>query len=103
MGKDVVFEIHPGAGHAFTNEENVLGTYDADLTAKTWASTIAFLARASAGLKRPGQAPSARSIAGGISSRPCASSCARSMLIVSRGLRSGQLSHGPGGIAPATQ
>jgi carboxymethylenebutenolidase len=43
MGKDVEFEIHPGAGHAFTNEENALGNYDADLTAKTWASTIAFL------------------------------------------------------------
>ena len=43
------------------------------------------------------------SIAGGISSRPAASSWARSMLIASRGSRSGQLSHGPGGIVPATQ
>lgn len=43
MGKDVVFEIHPGAGHAFGNEENALGTYDAELTDRTWASTLAFL------------------------------------------------------------
>jgi carboxymethylenebutenolidase len=43
LGKDVVFEMHPGAGHAFTNEENVFGTYDADLTASTWAATVAFL------------------------------------------------------------
>ena len=43
MGKDVEFEIHAGAGHAFTNEADVFGTYDADLTAKTWAATVAFL------------------------------------------------------------
>jgi carboxymethylenebutenolidase len=43
LGKDVEFEIHPGAGHAFTNEENALGTYDPDLSAKVWASTVAFL------------------------------------------------------------
>ncbi len=51
----------------------------------------------------PRQAPSARNMAGGISSRPWARSCVRSMLIRSRGSRSGQRSHGPGGIAPATQ
>ncbi|HUI47453.1 MAG TPA: dienelactone hydrolase family protein [Acidimicrobiia bacterium] len=43
MGKDVAFEIHPGTGHAFTNEENALGTYDADASAKCWQSTVAFL------------------------------------------------------------
>jgi carboxymethylenebutenolidase len=43
MGKDVEFEIHAGSGHAFTNEANVFGTYDADLTAKTWAATVTFL------------------------------------------------------------
>jgi len=43
MGKDVEFEVHAGSGHAFTNEENVFGTYDADLTAKTWAATVGFL------------------------------------------------------------
>jgi carboxymethylenebutenolidase len=43
MGNDVEFEVHAGAGHAFTNEANVFGTYDADLTTKTWASTVAFL------------------------------------------------------------
>ena len=43
MGKDVEFEVHAGTGHAFCNEENPLGTHDAVLTDKCWASTIAFL------------------------------------------------------------
>ena len=43
MGKDVVFEIHPSCGHAFMNEENALGTYDAELDSKLWAETVAFL------------------------------------------------------------
>ena len=43
LGKDVEFEVHAASGHAFTNEENALGTYDADLTAKSWAATVAFL------------------------------------------------------------
>jgi carboxymethylenebutenolidase len=43
MGKDVVFEMHPGAGHAFTNDANVFGTYDAALSAACWADTVAFL------------------------------------------------------------
>jgi carboxymethylenebutenolidase len=43
MGKDVVFEVHPGAGHAFTNDANVFGTYDAALSAETWAETVTFL------------------------------------------------------------
>jgi len=45
MGKDVEFEVHPGTGHAFCNEENPLGTHDAVLTDKCWASTIDFLRR----------------------------------------------------------
>ena len=45
--------------------------------------------------------PTPRTIAGGISSRPVREQRARSMLIASRGSRSGQLSHGPGGIAAA--
>jgi carboxymethylenebutenolidase len=43
MGKDVEFVIHPGTGHAFCNEENALGTYNADITAQTWRSTVGFL------------------------------------------------------------
>ena len=43
MGKDVVFEMHDGAGHAFTNDANVFGTYDEDLSAETWAKTVTFL------------------------------------------------------------
>jgi carboxymethylenebutenolidase len=43
LGKDVQLEVHPNCGHAFTNPANVFGTYDPELTAKTWASTVAFL------------------------------------------------------------
>ncbi len=43
LGKDVVFEVHQGAGHAFGNEDDALGTYDKDLTATAWAATVAFL------------------------------------------------------------
>jgi len=43
IGKDVEFEIHPGSGHAFANEENPLGTYDADLASACRAATVAFL------------------------------------------------------------
>jgi carboxymethylenebutenolidase len=43
MGKDVVFEIHPGSGHAFMNDANTFGTYDAGLEAKLWSETVAFL------------------------------------------------------------
>ncbi|HWS45279.1 MAG TPA: dienelactone hydrolase family protein [Acidimicrobiia bacterium] len=43
MGKNVVFDVHPASGHAFCNEENALGTYDADLTTKCWTATVGFL------------------------------------------------------------
>jgi carboxymethylenebutenolidase len=43
MGKDVVFEMHPGTGHAFANEENALGTHDEAAAGKAWAATVAFL------------------------------------------------------------
>jgi carboxymethylenebutenolidase len=43
MGKDVEFVVHPGTGHAFCNEENALGTYNPDITAQTWRSTVGFL------------------------------------------------------------
>ena len=42
MGKDVAFTIHD-AGHAFMNEENALGTYDAQLRARVWPEVVAFL------------------------------------------------------------
>jgi carboxymethylenebutenolidase len=43
MGKDVEFDIHPGTGHAFANEENALGTHDPDATAASWRKTVGFL------------------------------------------------------------
>jgi len=43
LGKDVAFEVHPGSGHAFTNEDNPFGTYDADLSAACWTETVQFL------------------------------------------------------------
>jgi carboxymethylenebutenolidase len=42
-GKDVRFDIHPGAGHAYMNDANVFGTHDAELAATCWADTVAFL------------------------------------------------------------
>jgi len=41
-GRDVDFRLYP-AGHAFFNDENLLGTYDADSAGAAWASTLAFL------------------------------------------------------------
>jgi carboxymethylenebutenolidase len=43
MGKDVVLTVHAGTGHAYGNEENALGTYDADAAAGCWSSTVDFL------------------------------------------------------------
>jgi carboxymethylenebutenolidase len=43
MGKDVSLTIYPGTGHAFANEEDALGTYNADAAAKSWQSGVAFL------------------------------------------------------------
>ena len=42
-GVIVEFEVHAGSSHAFCNEENPLGTHDAVLSDKCWASTIDFL------------------------------------------------------------
>ena len=42
-GVDVRFDIHPGAGHAFFNDGNAFGTYDAELAESTWSETVAFL------------------------------------------------------------
>jgi len=43
MSKDVKFEMYAGAGHAFTNDADVFGTYDAELSATTWRATVEFL------------------------------------------------------------
>jgi len=43
LGNDVIFEVHEGSGHGFTNEEDPLGNYDADLTTATWTSTVGLL------------------------------------------------------------
>jgi carboxymethylenebutenolidase len=43
MGKDVEFVIHAGAGHAFCNEENPLGTYNPDLANECLSDAFAFL------------------------------------------------------------
>jgi len=43
MGKDVTLTVHPGTGHAFGNEENPLGTHDADIAAQCWKSSVEFL------------------------------------------------------------
>lgn len=42
MGKDCVFTVHPGTGHAFANEDNPLGTHDLEASGKAWNETIAF-------------------------------------------------------------
>lgn len=36
-------QIYPGAGHAFMNDENLLGTYDPALSKIAWEKTINFL------------------------------------------------------------
>lgn len=43
MGKDVTFEVYPGVGHAFGNEENPLGTHDEPATRRAWDRTVEFL------------------------------------------------------------
>ena len=43
MGKDVTYDVYPGTGHAFANEENALGTHDAEATELAWQRTLDFL------------------------------------------------------------
>lgn len=40
---DVTFELYEGAGHAFFNDTNRLGTYDKDAAERSWSRTIDFL------------------------------------------------------------
>lgn len=45
MGKDVTFHYYPGTGHAFGNEEDPLGNYDAQAADQAWARTLEHLHR----------------------------------------------------------
>ncbi|MGH3991855.1 MAG: dienelactone hydrolase family protein [Pseudonocardiaceae bacterium] len=42
-GEDTHFEFYEGAGHAFFNDTNRLGTYDKEAAEKSWQRTIEFL------------------------------------------------------------
>ncbi|HXW58104.1 MAG TPA: dienelactone hydrolase family protein [Solirubrobacteraceae bacterium] len=42
-GVDVTFHYYEGAGHAFANDHNRLGTYDPELTDTAWQRTVGFL------------------------------------------------------------
>ena len=42
-GADVTFHLYEGAGHAFFNDTNRMGTYDAELAALSWTRTVDFL------------------------------------------------------------
>lgn len=42
-GVDVHFDFYEGAGHAFLNETNRLGTYDPDAAGLAWQRTVEFL------------------------------------------------------------
>jgi carboxymethylenebutenolidase len=42
-GVDVTFHYYDGAGHAFFNETDRLGTYDTDATQLSWERTVSFL------------------------------------------------------------
>ena len=42
-GVDAAFEYYEGAGHAFANDHNRLGTYDQGHAADAWRKTVSFL------------------------------------------------------------
>jgi len=42
-GVDVSFDYYEGAGHAFFNDTNRLGTYDAEKAGASWQRTVSFL------------------------------------------------------------
>ena len=42
-GVDTTFHHYEGAGHAFFNDTNRLGTYDHDLAETSWERTVSFL------------------------------------------------------------
>jgi carboxymethylenebutenolidase len=43
MGKDIDTHEYPGTGHAFANETNAIGTYDAEAARQAWVRTLEFL------------------------------------------------------------
>lgn len=43
MGKDVMLIIHPSSGHAFMDETNGIGNYDAELAERVWPQALGFL------------------------------------------------------------
>ena len=45
-GVDVTFHYYDGAGHAFFNDTDRLGTYDPDATQLSWERTVSFLREA---------------------------------------------------------
>jgi carboxymethylenebutenolidase len=42
-GADTTFHYYDGAGHAFFNDTNRMGTYDAELAQSSWERTVDFL------------------------------------------------------------
>ena len=40
---DVKFHYYEGAGHAFFNDTNRLGTHDAEIAQTSWERTLSFL------------------------------------------------------------
>ncbi|HEY2762545.1 MAG TPA: dienelactone hydrolase family protein [Pseudonocardiaceae bacterium] len=52
-GQRPEFRLYP-AGHAFFNDENLIGTYDPEQAAKAWDATIAFLRARLGDAARPG-------------------------------------------------
>ena len=42
MGKDVTFEVLPGTGHAFANEDDPLQTHDEKAAHQAWGHTLEF-------------------------------------------------------------
>jgi carboxymethylenebutenolidase len=44
-GVDAGFELYEGAGHAFANDHNRLGTYDEGKADEAWSKTVDFLKR----------------------------------------------------------
>lgn len=45
LGKDVSITVHPGAGHAFMNPHNAMGTTDLELAERIWSDLLPFLHR----------------------------------------------------------
>jgi len=43
MGKDVTFHIYPETGHGFANDEDPIGTHDAEATATAWNRLVTHL------------------------------------------------------------